>query len=87
MTVDCWLRLCIISKQQLPRRILPFCPQGSARTPAPSSKEQAQWRGSRLWLAGAGVLIAAYVVLSGNYIEFSTATEDFENDDGGDNDD
>lgn len=37
-----------------------------------SAKDKEWRRGNQLWLTGAGLAIAAYFLLSGQYIQFST---------------
>lgn len=58
--------------------------------PTPTATERAFKRNSLLWLLGAGVAIAGYVLLSGRYIQLVQLTEaalgDGGDDDGGDDD-
>ena len=52
--------------------------QGQRAKPkhVPTVEEVRMWKGSQYWLGGAAAAVGAYVLLSGQYVQFQTMEED-----------
>jgi hypothetical protein len=52
--------------------------QGQRAKPkhVPTVEEVRMWKGSQYWLGGAAAAVGAYILLSGQYVQFQTVEED-----------